>query len=412
MNGIYEKYGVKTRINAVGYATALGGSLMSQKVLDAMNEAAQSFVDMAELQAAASSRLAEYSGAEAGIVTSGAAGALTLGSAACLTGLDARKMDRLPDTEGIPNEIIMHCSHRCSYDHAIRASGAKIRSFGLNDIASKAGGRGIEAWEVEAAISPQTVALAFIASAQNMRDLETVVSATRKHHIPVLVDAAPLLPPAENIKRFIHAGATLVAFSGGKAIRGPQGAGFLVGTRDLITAAVLQQLDMGGCPETWNPPESLIPKSKLKGIPHHGIGRGLKVSKEEIIGLLVALEHFLGIDQAQVLASLEELLVKIEGDLSKIPHVNTKLLPVAVSGIRPLLELHFEEKALGMSAICISRTLKSGNPAIHLNERRIYEGILIVDPAGLRKQDCPAVAKAIRCIVEIAYKKRKQKRKV
>jgi D-glucosaminate-6-phosphate ammonia-lyase len=400
MQNIYAKLGVKTRINAVGYATALGGSLMSNEVLSAMNEASQHFIDMAELQAAASSLLSDCSGAEAGIVTSGASGALTLGAAACIVGLDASKMDKLPDTDGMPNEIIMHCSHRCAYDHAIRASGAKIRTFGLNDIAAKAGGRGIEDWEVEASITPNTVALGFIASAHNLKDLKAVVSVCNRYKIPILVDAAPLLPPVDNLKRFIESGASLVAFSGGKAIRGPQGTGILIGNHDLIAAAALQQFDMGGCPETWSPPLSLIPRDKLKGIPHHGIGRGLKVSKEEIVGFLVALDQFINDDQNLVNESMQELLIKLANDISKLKQIKTKLISVDISGIRPLLELHFNEGAIGMTTIEISRLLKAGTPAINLNERRIYEGVLIVDPAGLRPEECFSISNAFKNILK------------
>ena len=399
MQDVYRRLGIKTRINATGYATALGGSVMADEVLKAMVEASQSFVDIAELQAIASSRLAMYSGAEAGIVTSGASGALTLGAAACMTGLDASKMDKLPNTEGMKDEIIMHCSHRCAYDHAIRASGAKIKTFGFNDISSKAGGRGIEAWEVEAAITPNTVALAFTPTAHNIRDLKEVITATKKHEIPVIVDAAPLLPPVENLKRFIGAGAALVAFSGGKAIRGPQGTGILIGKRDLIAAAALQQFDMSTCPETWNPPASLIPRNKIKGKPHHGIGRGMKVTKEEIVGLLVALDQFIKTDHNKLIKSMENILIKLKDDISNIPQIRTNLIKASTSGLRPLLELYFDEDAIGMTTIEISLALKSGTPAININERRIYEGVLIIDPAELRIENCDHIIKAFKTIL-------------
>jgi D-glucosaminate-6-phosphate ammonia-lyase len=198
--GIYERLGVRRWINAAGYMTRLGGSLMPVEVLD-------------------------------GLVTSGAAAALTLAAAACITGLDAAKMDRLPDTEGMANEIVMHRSHRYSYDHAIRAAGARIKDIGFDDRAARAGVRGLEAWEFEAAVTPRTAAIAFTAMPNNLGDLERVAGVAGRYHLPVMVDAAAWLPPVENLRRFIDAGATLVAFSGGKALRGPQGTGFLCGER-------------------------------------------------------------------------------------------------------------------------------------------------------------------------------------
>ncbi|HSB80447.1 MAG TPA: DegT/DnrJ/EryC1/StrS family aminotransferase [Candidatus Methylomirabilis sp.] len=218
---IYERLGVRTRVNAAGTLTRLGGSLMPPEVLEAMAEAAQSSVDIAELQARASAVIAECTGAEAGLVTSGAAAALTLGTAACLTGLNVARMEQLPDTEGMPNEVLMCRSHRTTYDHAIRAAGARIREVGFNDRIAGAGVRGVEPWEMAAAITPQTVAIAYTASGSNDPPLREVAAVGREHGLPVIVDAAAQLPPSANLRRFIAEGATLVAFSGGKAIRGP-----------------------------------------------------------------------------------------------------------------------------------------------------------------------------------------------
>ena len=268
---------------------------------------------MAELQAAASVVIARHTGAEAGLVTSGAAAGLTLGTAACLAGLDAARMDRLPETGDLPNEVVMCRTHRTGYDHAIRAAGALIREVGFNDRATGAGVRDVEAWELEAAITPRTAAIAYMAAPGSRPPLAEVAALAHRHRLPVLVDAAAQLPPPENLRRFVAEGADLVAFSGGKAIRGPQGTGILCGRRDLIGSAALQQLDLDVRPETWRPPEGLLPRSPLGGIPHHGIGRGCKVSKEEIVGLLVALERFVALDHAGEQARQERLLVAIRG---------------------------------------------------------------------------------------------------
>ena len=397
---IYERFGVRTRINAAGLLTRLGGSLMPAEVLDAMTEAAGSFVDMAELQAAASAVIARYTGAEAGLVTSGAAAGLTLGTAACLAGLDAARMDRLPETGDLPNEVVMCRTHRTGYDHAIRAAGAQIREVGFNDRATGAGVRDVEAWELEAAITPRTAAIAYMATPGSRPPLAEVAALAHRHRLPVLVDAAAQLPPPENLRRFVADGADLVAFSGGKAIRGPQGTGILCGRRDLIGSAALQQLDLDVRPETWQPPEGLLPRAPLGGIPHHGIGRGCKVSKEEIVGLLVALERFVALDHAGERARQERLLVAIRGQLAGVPHLDARLLSAAETGRDPLLDVHLDEDALGLSAFQLSLVLQHGDPPVHLGERRAVDGILTVNPVGLRDGEEAMVAARLRAACE------------
>jgi D-glucosaminate-6-phosphate ammonia-lyase len=393
---IYERLGVRIRINAAGTLTRLGGSLMPPEVVEAMVKAAQYSVDISELQAKAGAVIAECTGAEAGIVTSGAAAALTLATAACLTGLDAAKMERLPDTDGMANEVLMCRTHRTTYDHAIRAAGARIRDVGFNDGATGAGVRGVEPWEIEAAITPQTAAIAYLATPANQPPLAAVAALAKRHSLPVVVDAAAQLPPVENLRRFLAEGADLVAFSGGKAIRGPQGSGILCGCRDLIAAAVLQQLDMDVAPETWDPPEDLIPRRLLRGIPHHGIGRGFKVGKEEIVGLLVALQRYVRLDGKAEEREMDARLAPVAGALAGLPHVSTRLLSAAVTGRFPLLEVVLDEAALGRTAWDVSRELQRGTPPIHLNERRAADGILILNPAALRPGDAEVIADRLR----------------
>jgi len=307
-------------------------------------------------------------------------------------------MDRLPEADGIPSEVLMCRTHRTGYDHAIRAAGARIREVGFNDRATGAGVRDVEAWEMEAAITPRTVAVAYAASPGSQPPLSAVVEVTRKHGVPVLVDAAAQLPPAENLRRFIADGADLVAFSGGKAIRGPQGTGILCGRRDLIASAALQQLDMDVRPETWSPPDGLIPRAALRGLPHHGIGRGFKVSKEEIVGLLVALERFVALDHAAEGARQERLLAAIEERLAGAPHIRPRLLSAAETGRDPLLEVRMDEAALRRSAFDVSLALQRGDPPVHLGERRASEGILLVNPVGLREGEEEIVAARIRVV--------------
>jgi L-seryl-tRNA(Ser) seleniumtransferase len=396
---VYRQLGIRTRINGAGLVTRLGGSLIPSEVLDAMREAAGSFVDIAELQAAASAVIAAHTGAEAGLVTTGAAAALTLATAACLTGLDAARMDRLPDTDGMPNQVLMCRTHRTGYDHAIRAAGARIREVGFNDRGMGAGVRGVEEWELEAAITPEVVAIAYTATPADDPPLRLVTALAARHGLPVIVDAAAQLPPASNLRRFISEGAALVAFSGGKAIRGPQSTGILSGRQPLIAAAALQQLDMDVAPETWDPPESLIPRAALRGIPHHGLGRGFKAGKEEIVGLLVALERFATLDVDAELAESESRLAALADDLVGVPHVRTRVRPARETGRAPLLELVFDEATMGRSAVALSRALQQGEPPVHLSEREASRGILLVDPNGLRPGDERVIAARIRALL-------------
>lgn len=391
---IYDRLGVKRRINAAGPQTRLGGAPLSADVLAAMNEAAEASVDMAELQSAASDVIAQATGAEAGIVTAGAAAALTLATGACLTGLDPAKMDRLPDTSDMPNEVVIARMQRTSYDHAIRAAGAKLVEIGFNDRAAGCGVRGVESWEIEAAIGTSTVAIAYGASQSTVLPLRDVVAVAQAHGLPVIVDAAAQLPPVDNLRRFIAEGASLVAFSGGKAIGGPQASGILCGRRDLIAAALLQQLDMDIDVQTWRPQSKLICLQEIRGLPHHGIGRGFKVGKEEIAGLIVALDRFASSHFEQVFRRWHQLLEVIQQELRDLPGVEVSLVSSSSNpktDAPPILELQFP----GRDVRAISRALKAGVPPVEVGEARIDDGMLVIKPIALKDDDAKLVAQRI-----------------
>lgn len=381
MNDIYARLGVRRRINAAGTLTRLGGSLMDDAVLDAMRDAAQSSVDIGELQSAASRTIARVTGAEAGIVTSGAAAGLTLAAAACLAGYDIARMAKLPDTRGMPNEILMPRTHRNAYDHALRAAGATIVDIGNNDRGTGAGIRGLEPWEIAAAVTPATVAFAFAANTENLDDVARVAELCRRHGLKLIVDAAAQLPPSANLRRFLAAGADLVVFSGGKAIGGPQASGILAGKRDLVASALVQQLDMDVAPARWIAPE-IVDRARLPSPPHHGIGRAFKVGKEEIVGLVVALERFVARDEAATEAALTGRLKKIAAAL---PAAATRIK----AGPTPVLEI---QTADGPAA---AGSLAAGDPPIHIGEGRLEAGILSVNLLTVRPDDDPALAAAL-----------------
>ena len=386
---ILTRLGVARRINVAGTLTRLGGSLMEPEVLQAMAQAATASVDIAEMQSAASGVIAQATGAQAGIVTSGAAAGLTLATAACLAGWDVRRMAALPDTRGMPHEVLMARTHRNSYDHAIRLAGARIVDIGHNDRGTGAGIRGLEAWEIEAAISDQTVALVFVATAQTVDDLPAVLEVVHARGLPVIVDAAAQLPPRANLQRFIAAGADLVVYSGGKAIGGPQASGILAGRRDLVGSALLQMMDMDVSPKTWSPAR-LIDRAALQGIPHHGIGRGFKVGKEEIAGLVCALERFVSRDEGAHARALGSRLLAIADGLSGISGLSTRLIDGTDSSPIPTLELDLGARALGVVA-----RLQAGDPPVHVGERLAGSGILAIHPQTLRAEDDAVLVRAL-----------------
>jgi L-seryl-tRNA(Ser) seleniumtransferase len=365
----YALLGVRRRINAAGALTRLGGAVMAPEVVEAMAAASRGSVDIGELQDAASARIAEATGADAGLVTTGAAAALTLAAAASIARWDVAKMAALPH---VPAEILLPRTHRTGYAHALAASGAGVR--------------GLEAWEIEAALSPSVVAVGFSVNAASIVDLPTAAAVCRAHGLPLIVDAAAQLPPKDNLRRFIAMGADLVAFSGGKALGGPQASGILAGRRDLVASALLQQLDMDVSPDTWTPPK-LIDRANLRGVPHHGIGRGFKAGKEEIVGLLTALDRFVKADDAASNAALE---ARLQAIASALDGRHVMLVPAVKTGRVPVLEIAVPD------ALALSARLQRGDPPVHLSERRAARGVLTLDPQVLLPEDDVPLANALR----------------
>jgi L-seryl-tRNA(Ser) seleniumtransferase len=388
---IYDRFGVRTIINAKGPSTRLSGGFLDSDVSAAMTEAGTYCVEMAELQAGASKVIAELTGAEAGIVTSGAAAGLLLGTAACITGLDPGKMGRLPDTTGMKSEVVMVRSQRNFYDHAVRTAGAKLVEVGLPDRYAGAGVRDAEAWEFEDAISGQTAAVFYVAGGAAEPPLAEVVRVAHARHVPVIVDAAAQLPPASNLRRFLAEGADLVAFSGGKAIGGPQGSGILAGKRDLIMAALLQHLDLDIYWEQWAPPKSLIDKDRLRGAPQHGVGRPCKVGKETIIGLLVALQKFAGESEQDRSRRFQALIQRLHAALSGVDHARLLI----TGGSVPKLELHLAKEA-PRTALELCIELERGNPSVHADPSRVRSGIVSFSPWCLREEDLEKIAARVK----------------
>ena len=392
MSNVFEQLGVRTIINAKGPATRVSGAIMPAAAAAAMQDASQHCVNMVELQARASEIIAGITGAEAGYVTSGAAAGLLLGAAACLTGSDPSKINRLPDTSGMKNEIVVARSHRNFYDHAVRATGATLIEVGIADRFAGAGVRDTEAWEIADAINERTAAVLYLAQPHALPPLPEVTAVATAAGVPVIVDAAAQLPPVENLRRFIDEGADLVAFSGGKAIGGPQSSGILCGRSHLIAAAALNNLDHDIFFELWNPPPSFIDKESLAGLPQHGIGRPCKAGKEEIAGLLTALQLFVGGDLERRSRDWDERTRELYEGLRPLPHATVEAMENAYKPGVPGVKLTLGEEAAGITARALVKALQDGTPSIHADPVSVGDGVVIFISLCLQPGDPAAIA--------------------
>jgi len=334
---IYDELGVRTVINAATTLTVVGGSRMPDEVLAAMRSAAGAYVDMRELQAAAGTRLAALTGNEAAYVTSSCAAALMLGTLAAITRGDPAAIARMPRGEGLPTEVVIHASHRIPYDRAAELAGGRLVEIGSLT--------GTTEGELEAALSDRTAMVLWVAGSHlppGALDLPTTVRIAHARGVPVLVDAAAQLPPPSNLRAFTRdLGADAVAFSGGKALRGPQASGLLLGRSDFIEAV------------------------RANGSPYERLARPMKVGKEEIAGLVRAVELYVAADhdaQARVWAAVVETWAR---DLGGVPDLRIERLATNEAGQPvPRLRVVVDAPAVGASAEAVRGRLWNGDPRI------------------------------------------------
>lgn len=333
---IYTQLGVRPIINASATLTRLGGSLMPPPVLAAMAEASRHFVDLNELQQQVGARLATLTHNEAAYVCTGAAAGLTLATAACIAGKDPAAIKQLPDLTGLKDEVIIHRVHRNGYDHAVRQVGVRVVEIGYST--------GTATWELERAITPQTAAVFWFQGGMSGRGdipLPEVIAIAHAHSIPVIVDGAAQLPPASNLWNFTQMGADLAVFSGGKDLRGPQASGLIVGRRDLIEAIA------------------------LNGSPNHSIGRPMKVGKEEMVGLLAAVEWYLGLDHEDRAGQYEEIVATWNVALNRVPGVRAiRDFPNEAGQPLPWSLVTIDPAKTGLNKAEIVDQLWAGEPAI------------------------------------------------
>jgi L-seryl-tRNA(Ser) seleniumtransferase len=336
--GIYESLGVRPLINVSARLTKFGGSLMPPEVLAAMNDAAANYVDIFALQKAAGDRIAQLTRNEAAYVATGAAAGIFVSTIAIAVGADPVAMARFMETRQLPrDEVIIHRNHRIPYEPAARLAGAKLVEIGNVFLTTPA--------ELEAAITERTAYVFYVPGAhigRGVLPLETVVEIAHAHGVPVIVDAAAQLPPAENLWKYTRdLGADLAVFSGGKDLRGPQASGFVVGRADLIEAM------------------------RLHGAPNQRFGRPMKVGKEEMCGLVAAIERYLTMDHDARIAEWETIVAEWIAAGSGIPGVRAyRGFPNEAGQPTPRALFEIDPAVAGFSAADAIARLLTGDPAI------------------------------------------------
>ncbi len=329
---VYEAIGVKHVINATGTVTNLGGSVMPPEVVAAWMDASRHFVNLLELQDKVGERIAKLIGVEAAMVTTGAAGALLLGTAAVVTRGERRLIQRLPDTKGMRNEVILQKTHHTCYDNQLTDVGVR-----LIEVETAA--------DVKRAVNERTALMFFmnVAEPNGRIPRRAWIDLARQHKLPTLLDAAADVPPLGRLSGYNRMGFDLVAFSGGKTIRGPNDTGLLLGRRDLIEAA------------------------KLNTNPHCGtIGRMMKVSKEDMIALLAAVERFVTLDHKAEWRDWERKIGVIEKALQNIPSVQFERIVPPIANHVPHLLLVWDEKRVKVTRERLTKELLGADPPIQL----------------------------------------------
>lgn len=339
-SNVYTRLGLRPIVNASGTYTHLGGSLMPAEVLVAIQEAAGYYVPIRDLTKAVGDRIAQLTGNEAALVTTGAAGTIFVGTCACIAGSDPDRMKHLPFTDGMRNEVVVQALHNTGWTRQCEAAGARMVEVEYPE-------------QMERAITGKTAMVYFLVADKHFgtyRDrldapggkvsLEQCAALAKKARVPLLVDAAAELPPNENLSGYTKQGADLVAFSGGKGLRGPQNAGLLVGRKDLVAAAALYQS------------------------PYSGIGRDLKIAKETMIGMLAAVERYTKLDHAAEWNIWKAQVDYVKSVLDAVPGVESGYVPKEVTNHVPRLYVKWDEKAFNFSREDCFKALQEGEPSI------------------------------------------------
>jgi uncharacterized pyridoxal phosphate-dependent enzyme len=342
-DNIYTRLGVKPLINGRGTWTYLSASLELPEVRAAQVEAAQHFVNIFELQKAAGRRLAELTGAESGMITSGAAGAMAVATAGCIAGTDPDKIWQLPNTDGLKNEVVM-VGGRSVFDSAIRLAGGKLV---LAESAE----------QIANAITPNTV---MIYTSSSPEQLAKEIAVAKAHHVPIFMDAADNIPPVDKLQLFAKMGCDLYTFSGGKGLCGPQSSGLLLGRKDLIEAALANS----------NPWEGAV-------------CRPMKVGKEEIMGCLAAVETWLKMDVPKLNKEWGVRVQRIATLVGTVPGVETKVYTPEENQC-PTLSISWDQNAWRYTTADCAKQLLEGTPSIAVLTEDNPSDVLSQKPGAVR----------------------------
>jgi len=330
----FKELNVRPIINAAETYTVITASLMTPEVMDAINYASKQFVALNDLHDAVGKRIAQLVGCEAALVTSGAAAALTLGTAACVAGKNTEWIRRIPDLAGtgMKSEVIIQKSHRYGYDHAIRNCGVRMVEVETREALERAAG-------------PNTAMMLFLNENEPAGAIKADEFAAlgKKLNVPTFIDAAADVPPTENLSRFTKLGFDLVTFSGGKGLRGPQSAGLLLGRADLIQAARL----------------NTSPNSDT-------IGRGFKVNKEEMLGMMVAVEMFLKRDADAEWSEWEKRAKAIADAASVNPRVRAETYLPPIANRVPHVRFSWTTAGSNVLGPALRKQLRDGDPSIEI----------------------------------------------
>jgi D-glucosaminate-6-phosphate ammonia-lyase len=343
----FAELGIRPFINAAGTFTDMTASLMKPEVMEAINYASDHFVMLSDLHDAVGARLASLLRCEAAMVTAGAASAMTLGTAGVLTGLDRQKAQLVPNLVNMKGEVIIQKSHRFGYDHAVRNCGVRLVEVETVE-------------ELERAVTWHTAMMLFYNNNNSVGQIPDVefVRLGKKHGIPTFNDAAADVPPVENFWKYTEMGFDLVTFSGGKGIRGPQSAGLLLGRKDLIAAARLNA-----------PPNGDV------------IGRGMKVNKEEMLGMLAAVEAYLKKDHAAERREFDDRAETIRKSVTAVPGVEAEIFVPEVANHVPHVRIRWDESRLGMAPEEVIGKLRDGEPSIRVRPgREVVVGVWMMRP--------------------------------
>lgn len=340
---LFKELGLKTFINASCVCTTLTASLMPPEVTQAIAKGAEEFVLLNDVQDKVGAKIAELCHAEAATVTAGCWSALVQGLAGAMTGMDRKKVMQLPNVDGMKSEVILQKAHANGYHQALTNTGAKLIIVETLE-------------EVEAAINEKTAMLWFLNRELNKGKLnyEQWLALGKKHNIPTMIDIASDAHPVENLWKFNDMGFDLVCISGGKLLRGPQSAGILMGKRDLITAARLSA-----------PPRGM------------NIGRGMKVNKEEILAMYIALERYVNTDHEKEMKSWMGKTQLIEQAVRKVPGIKTEVYIPPVSNSTPVLLINWDNNKISLKGIELMEKLRKGSPSIEVMPGK-NEGITVI----------------------------------